>query len=218
MRYLLETPPNPVSLARVRDDFSQSLAEDLMKLDLKADGFSEADYLSLTGNYRVEFIDGRIQVLPMPTIFHNAVIFYLLLSLRTWRDQHDVGGHLTLSTSKVKLRDGQYREPDVVYMLARNAGKTKEAFWRGTDLAIEVVSEGNSDHDYITKRREYALHGVTEYWIVDPELNQILVLTLNGQEYAEHGTFKRGDIATSVLLQGFGVDIAKLLDDAARGV
>lgn len=77
-----------------------------------------------------------------------------------------------------------------------------------------MVSPGNRDHDYVTKRHEYALHGIGEYWIVDPELSQILVLSLAGQEYAE----QRDQMATSALLPGFSVDVAKLLDDAMREV
>ena len=50
--------------------------------------------------------------------------------------------------------------------------------------------------------------GIPEYWIVDPELGQITVLTLDGQTYAVHGEFKRGEQATSKLLPGFSVDVA----------
>jgi Uma2 family endonuclease len=50
------------------------------------------------------------------------------------------------------------------------------------------------------------------YWIVDPELGQIRVLTLNNQTYVVHGEFKRGDQAASKLLPGFAVDVTSALD------
>ncbi|MGK7887731.1 MAG: Uma2 family endonuclease, partial [Leptolyngbyaceae cyanobacterium] len=42
-------------------------------------------------------------------------------------------------------------------------------------LVIEVVSPGqvNRDRDYRYKYPEYAARGIDEYWIVDPELEQI---------------------------------------------
>jgi len=57
-------------------------------------------------------------------------------------------------------------------------------------LVVEVVSPGdegteNHDRDYIEKRREYAVRGIPEYWIVDPDRHIILVLTLQGQTYQE---------------------------------
>ncbi|MBE9104567.1 Uma2 family endonuclease [Nostoc cf. edaphicum LEGE 07299] len=41
----------------------------------------------------------------------------------------------------------------------------------------EVVSPGteNRSRDYRYKRTEYAARGITEYWIIDPELKQITV-------------------------------------------
>ncbi|MEH2383058.1 MAG: Uma2 family endonuclease [Nostoc sp.] len=44
-------------------------------------------------------------------------------------------------------------------------------------LVVEVVSPGteNRSRDYRYKRTEYAARGITEYWIVDPQLKQITV-------------------------------------------
>jgi Uma2 family endonuclease len=61
----------------------------------------------------------------------------------------------------------------------------------------------------VTKRQEYAKAGIPEYWIVDPSLETITVLTLNGNRYDEHGLFGRGAVASSVLLPGFGADVAE---------
>ena len=74
---------------------------------------------------------------------------------------------------------------------------------------MEVVSGGSDDRrrDFITKREEYARAGIAEYWIVDPEKQQITVLVLDGQVYREHGVFGSGSQASSVLLPGFAVDV-----------
>ncbi|MEH2420859.1 MAG: Uma2 family endonuclease [Nostoc sp.] len=44
-------------------------------------------------------------------------------------------------------------------------------------LVVEIVSPGteNRSRDYRYKRTKYAARGITEYWIVDPELKQITV-------------------------------------------
>lgn len=52
-------------------------------------------------------------------------------------------------------------------------------------LVVEVASPGNSSWDYRYKRSEYAVRGVPEYWIVDPERQQVMVLTLNEGFYDE---------------------------------
>lgn len=51
-------------------------------------------------------------------------------------------------------------------------------------IVIEVVSPGqeNRDRNYRYKRTEYAARGIAEYWIIDPEMQQVtLCLWVNGQ-------------------------------------
>jgi hypothetical protein len=48
--------------------------------------------------------------------------------------------------------------------------------------------------------------------MVNPVTEQIIVLRLDGTEYVEHGRFGRDTQATSVLLEGFAVDVTEVLD------
>ena len=43
-------------------------------------------------------------------------------------------------------------------------------------LVVEVVSPNQSSRDYRYKRSEYAVRGISEYWIVDPILGRVTVL------------------------------------------
>lgn len=54
-------------------------------------------------------------------------------------------------------------------------------------LVVEVVSPGkiNEDRDYRYKRSEYAARGIAEYWIVDPQIDRVTVLTLVEGLYEE---------------------------------
>lgn len=113
MPYLLEAPPHPTTIDEVRRKISDELADDLSKLRVNSEGYTEEDYRSLDGNYRVEFVDGRLQVLPMPDGLHNMLVYMLVALLHRWRDAHDLGGRFQMAAFKVKLREGQYREPDI---------------------------------------------------------------------------------------------------------
>lgn len=52
----------------------------------------------------------------------------------------------------------------------------------------------------IEKRAEYALGGIPEYWIVDPDARDVLVLRLDGPSnaYAEAGRFAGDDGVTAL--------------------
>jgi len=84
--------------------------------------------------------------------------------------------------------------------------------WKGADLLMEIVSGDPKDRkrDYEDKLADYAATNVAEYWIVDPERRIVTVHHLDGERYAVHGEFTRGQQAKSVLLRGFSIDVDAL--------
>ena len=54
-------------------------------------------------------------------------------------------------------------------------------------LVVEVVSPGkrNQVRDYRYKRSDYATRGISEYWIIDPEKEQVNLLILVDGFYEE---------------------------------
>lgn len=110
----------------------------------------------------------------------------------------------------MRLWTGKYREPDILFMLHDNKERRRKTYWIGADLVMEVVSPDDPRRDLETKRREYAQAGISEYWIVDPRVNRVTVLTLNDMRYSIHGEFGAGQQADSVLLDGFTVDVDEL--------
>ena len=171
--------------------------------------WSVADYLALETNRLIEFSHGQLEVLPMPRMSHQQIVLLLVQTLLRFVSARDLGTVL-FAPLRVQLWPGKFREPDIVFMRREHAGRMGEAFWDGADLVVEVVSPDDRRRDLETKRNEYAQAAIPEYWIVDPEMQRITVLTLAGAEYAVHGEFGAGDQATSVLLSGFLVDVAAL--------
>ncbi|MCI0681382.1 MAG: Uma2 family endonuclease [Gemmataceae bacterium] len=178
--------------------------------------WTEGEYLALEGVFgdhiRAEFVDGRLEVLPVPTDPHQLIMVYLWKCLDTFIALHAPGVALVSGTRvRLQLRGGiQFREPDVVYMSARNSARRRVEFWDGADLVMEVVSGSAADRkrDWVIKVKEYAAAGIPEYWIVDPQKKVIRVLALRGKSYRRHGDFKPGHRATSVHVPGFLVAVS----------
>jgi Uma2 family endonuclease len=170
--------------------------------------WSEEAYLSLASSGRMmELSDGCLEFLPMPSMLHQRIVNFLHRLLEAFV-LANVQGEVFFAPLPVRLWAGKYREPDVVYLRPERIGIPRSQP-RGADLAIEIVSEGEEarDHDFVTKREEYAEAGIAEYWIVDPQEQRITVLTLAGPSYRVHGEFEPGSQATSVLLSGFAVAV-----------
>lgn len=74
------------------------------------------------------------------------------------------------------------RRPDVAFVsterwpMTRRA--TREAAWKLVpDLAVEIVSPGNSHSDVLRKMREYFRAGVRAVWMVDPDGMEVYAYT-----------------------------------------
>jgi Uma2 family endonuclease len=167
------------------------------------------DYLFLTErtNRLVEFIDGRIEVLEMPTTEHQRIVLYLVKLLSAFVELRSLGLAL-MAPLRVKLRQGQIREPDVLFMLEQNLSRVGNQYWEGADLVMEVISEDDPNRDLQTKRLEYAEAGISEYWLCDPRSKTITVLKLVGGQYAVHSEASGTGRVQSALLNGFVVDVA----------
>ena len=175
--------------------------------------WTEAEYLSLQKktNRLVELSDGFIEVLSMPTPFHQRIVRFLFRLLETWVISLG-SGEVFFAPLPIRLWPGKFRDPDIVYL---RPGRISDPHHQpqGADLAMEVVSEDDEDRqrDLETKRQEYAQAGIEEYWIVDPREHRIVVLTLEGPTYQVHGEFSRGATATSAILPGFAAPVDAVL-------
>jgi Uma2 family endonuclease len=125
-------------------------------------------------------------------------------------------GIAVIAPLRVRLAPGEFREPDVVFMLKEHRSRAANEYWDGADLIMEVVSRdpGSQKRDLVEKRSDYESAGVSEYWIVDPFERRITVLALDGSTYAVHGEFAPGKQASSKLLAGFVVEVAEVFKAA----
>jgi Uma2 family endonuclease len=170
--------------------------------------WDEEDYLHLPYRRIIEYVDGNIEVLDMPSERHQRIIGFLYSLLLVYVQSNNLGLVLT-APFKVKLRAKKFREPDLMFLFTDNNHKRTEQFWNGADLVMEVVSPDDPNRDIVMKRQEYAEAGIREYWLVNPLDETVTVFTLseNAKEYREHGVFSRGQQATSVLFKEFKVDV-----------
>ena len=171
--------------------------------------WTEADYLTLQEKTTrlIELSDGSVEVLPMPTPFHQRIVRFLFRMLEAFVIAQGAG-EVFFAPLPIRLWPGNFRDPDLVFF---RPGRLTDPHRQpqGADLAMEVVSPEEEDRqrDLTIKREEYARAGILEYWIVDPQERRISVLSLDGQAYRVHGEFGPGTTASSLLLSAFAVSV-----------
>ena len=121
------------------------------------------------------------------------------------------------SALRLRVREGKFREPDLLLLRDRADPRCQDRYWLGADLVVEVVSPDRPERDLVDKRIDYAEAGIPEYWVVDPRDETITVSELRAEGYAEHGVYARGGQAASPLLPGFAAAVAEVFDAPETG-
>jgi Uma2 family endonuclease len=174
--------------------------------------WTEDDYLELEamfGNRMIELANGCLEVLPMPSLKHQRIVKWMVRKVDDFVVPQSLG-ETAMAPLPVRLFQGRIREPDIMYFEAQRILDADNRPLDGADLVMEVPSRGrkNRQRDLQIKRAEYARSKIPEYWIIDPEMLTITVLTLSGKSYKVHGIFGPGDQAASKLLKGFKVSVS----------
>lgn len=179
--------------------------------------WSEEDYLRLTDgtNRRIEFTDGRLEFLAMPTEIHESMVRYLFFAIHAFVENQELG-KVYWTGIRLRIRPRKIRLPDIIFLHKDHFQARHNRAWDGADLVMEVVSEDPKDRqrDYEQKLLDYAEAKVAEYWIVDYERRVVLVHRLAGDHYELHGEFSHEQQATSALLDGFTIDVQSLFAQA----
>jgi Uma2 family endonuclease len=171
--------------------------------------WTEAEYLSLQKKTTrlIELSEGRVEVLPMPTPFHQGIVRFLFRMLEVFVIAQGTG-EVFFAPLPIRLWQGKFRDPDLAFFRpGRLTDRHRQP--QGADLVMEVVSPDEEDRqrDITIKREEYARASILEYWIVDPQERRITVLSLDGQTDRVFGECGPGTTASSLLLTGFAVSV-----------
>ena len=81
-------------------------------------------------------------------------------------------------------------------------------------MVIEVISPSTASKDRELKRRIYAEHGVSEYWLVDPDTRTISVMSLQDKDFREVGNYGVGEVLSSPTLEGLALDLTRIFPSA----
>jgi Uma2 family endonuclease len=204
----------PMTVTAYSHPMRIALADEITDIDLAVlqGMWSVEQYLALTAqtNRLLEYTDGVIEVLPMPTDKHQSISLFLLLCFLAFVRPR--GGVAFYAPLRLEIRPGKFREPDLLILMRSDDPRRQNDYWRGADLVVEIVSPDNPARDLEEKPRDYAEAGIPEYWIVNPLDETVTVLTLTDGSYVEYGVFRRGDEARSKLLDGLTVRVDQIFD------
>ncbi len=167
-------------------------AEPAYAVDPGQGNYTIEDYYALPDDRRVELIDGHFYDMAAPTWKHQTILLQIAMQLFPCVDAHPEC-RIFMAPVDVCLDDDSRTmvQPDVFSQCSRK-DRDDRRINGAPDFVVEVLSPSNRFHDMFRKLNKYRFSGVREYWIVDPEKEQVIVYDLAHDEppviYTFHDT------------------------------
>ena len=165
---------------------------------------------------RHELIDGEHFVTPSPTTKHQRIVINLSALVWSFLTTNDLG-EVFGSPLDVVFSNFDVVEPDVQFISnARREVLTDKNVQGPPDLVVEVGSPSTRRRDEQTKLHLYERFGVSEYWVVDPELDVIKVYRRVEERYQRVAelTLSARDVLTTPLLPGLELPLEEIFPRA----
>jgi Uma2 family endonuclease len=158
-----------------------------------------------------ELIDGTLVEKPMG-MYESLIASWLIYYLNLFIDAHPIG-IITGEAGMMRLVSGRVRIPNVSFISsARLLGHelSKEPIPAiGPDLAVEVVSQGNTTAEMQQKTREYFQSGATLVWLIYPRDRTVAIFDAPTDQPMK--VLNQSDILDGAnVLPGFSLELNKL--------
>ena len=162
---------------------------------------------------RHELVDGEHYVSPSPNTAHQRALGYLHLLIGSWLEAHPIG-QIFLAPFDVVFSNFDIVEPDLLYCSNERAAEvlTPQHVRGVPELVVEIASPGTRARDETIKRRLYERSGVSEYWLVDPEIDVVRVYLRERERFGRAIELSReaGDVLTTSLLPGLEIPLSRV--------
>lgn len=172
------------------------------------------DYLAIPDGQRVELIDGVIYDMASPAIVHQDIQLDIAMKLKEASRKHP-GCRVYTPPCDVQLDkdDKTVVQPDV-FVICHKDRVSRKRIIGAPDLVIEILSPATRKKDIEVKYGKYAHAGVQEYWMVDPDRQQIYVTVFADDDRISMYTF---DDRVPVWISGgeVTVDFSEIRKDIA---
>ena len=199
----------------------ESKKPDIVKEPISEYGtYSYADYLTWQMEEVVELIKGKIfrKAAAAPKRIHQRISAKLLTRLYVFLENrscqvYDAPFDVRFPTSSKEDRKiYNVVQPDICVIC--DLEKLDDRGCLGApDLIVEILSPSNSKTELKHKFELYESNGVSEYWIIHAETQDLLIYSLINGKYVPSRLFTSGDVVESKVIQGFKLDLEEFFGD-----
>lgn len=172
----------------------------------------------LSDDVKAEFINGEVIMHSPVKRRHSNASKLLENLLQNYVLVNDLG-EVDTEKALIGMTRNDY-EPDICHWNKETASTfdDDQMVHPAPDLCVEILSKSTAKFERETKFEDYAAHGVSEYWIIDPVRQSVEQYKLDEatMAYASAATLFIGDTLTSLTVTGFQIPVRAIFNKKAN--
>lgn len=169
--------------------------------------FEDLEALELPEWWRYEILDGALVVSPSPGRTHEYASAELRAAIRAGLPE----SLIVVGPMGVAVEKDSYFVPDLVVTNRDMLDGFGELAPEESRVVIEVESPGSISMDRLAKPAKYAAAGIRHYWRLQTGPLRLTAYRLDGDAYAEAGSWGEGELAHITDPFMLDIDISALL-------
>lgn len=178
---------------------------------------SYEDFLKISeaSENRYEYIDGQIYLLASPFYNHQKAVREIFSTFCNWfkgKDCEPLNAPFDV-TLKISKKNTNVVQPDILVICDKENIDEKGRYYGIPELVVEILSDSTKSKDMIQKLNLYMLSGVQEYWIVNPENNEVYIYMFKDKKISNMRTFKGKETAKSEVFQGLEIHVQQVFNE-----
>lgn len=141
------------------------------------------------GDKKYELIKGDLKEMTPPGGTHGRIALKLGALLLDFVNSHKLGEVLVETGFKLASKPDTVRGPDVSFLSAEKlpAGGLPDGYISGApDLAVEIVSPGDTASEIQDKVQDYLKYGSQLVWVIYPRQQMVMVHYPDGSAQTRH--------------------------------
>jgi Uma2 family endonuclease len=168
-------------------------------------------FLMKDDGFRYDLVKGELRKMSPAGSEHGAIIMRLAVALGQYVEENDLGEVFAAETGfKLASNPDTVLGPDLAFVSNVKIPPTgiPVKYWPGApDLAVEVVSPGNTRREIEEKIEEYLAAGVGLVWIIKPKQR---VVTIHRPKAEPATSIESDTLDGEEIVPGFQYGIARL--------
>ncbi len=177
------------------------------------------EWLNCETEERFEFENGRIIIMPAPTIRHQKIVLLAGHAMYQFCQANRLGTVMMgVDVALPSINRGYI--PDLTFVRREREAEviTPQGKIKGVpDLVVEVISPGGFARDAMHKLNTYQQVGVPWYWLIDSETLLVQEFQLTPEGYLLRTVADAGEVFRPAALPGLEINLQALLEEGSDG-